>query len=201
MASSTQHRHPHSIVHTSLWRASCSTGVSMHQETPQYWIWYDLLHSVWILDLARPGTKLGGGWNDPPPEEELEPMSPHIVRRSEVFPRTRSLTDPPDSGASPSFRVDGTGAYFLGRLSWEHVAIQDYPFLESAPYFLAECSTTFPFIPLTSCAFAHLTYITSCIYSVGQSTESSYVVVDALSTVTEHRWQVATLLSSYHQIR
>jgi hypothetical protein len=56
------------------------------------------------------------------------------------------------------------------------------PFLESAQYFLAECSTTFTLIPLTSSAYAHLMYITSCIYSVGQSTESSYAVVDALST-------------------
>jgi hypothetical protein len=56
------------------------------------------------------------------------------------------------------------------------------PFLESARYFLAECSTTFTFIPLTSCAYAHLMYITLCIYSVGQSTQFSSAVVDALST-------------------
>jgi hypothetical protein len=55
-------------------------------------------------------------------------------------------------------------------------------FLESARYFLAECSTTFTFIPLTSCVYAHFMYITSCIYTVGQSTESSYAVVDALFT-------------------
>jgi hypothetical protein len=35
---------------------------------------------------------------------------------------------------------------------------------------------------LTSCAYAHLMYITSCIYSVGQSTQFSSAVVDALST-------------------
>jgi hypothetical protein len=57
--------------------------------------------------------------------------------------------------------------------------------LESARYFLAECSTTFTFIPLTSCAHLHLMYITSCIYSVGQSTQFSSAVVDALSTTIE----------------
>jgi hypothetical protein len=33
-----------------------------------------------------------------------------------------------------------------------------------------------------SCAYAYLMYITSCIYSVGQSTQFLYAVVDALST-------------------
>ena len=62
------------------------------------------------------------------------------------------------------------------------VAIQDYPSWNRPDTFLAECSTTFTSIPLTSCAYAHLMYITSCIYSVGQSTQFSSAVVDALST-------------------
>ncbi|KAI0604183.1 hypothetical protein TUN205_11569 [Pyrenophora tritici-repentis] len=56
------------------------------------------------------------------------------------------------------------------------------PFLESARCFLAECSTTFTFTPLPLCAYVYLMYITLCIYSVGQSTQFSYAVVDVLST-------------------
>ena len=62
------------------------------------------------------------------------------------------------------------------------VAIQDYPSWNRPDTFLAECSSTFTSIPLTSCAYAHLMYITSCIYSIGQKTQFSSAVVDALST-------------------
>jgi hypothetical protein len=47
---------------------------------------------------------------------------------------------------------------------------------------LRPCSTTFTFTRYTSCTYVYLIYIYLLVYSVGQTTQSSYAVVDALST-------------------
>jgi hypothetical protein len=47
-------------------------------------------------------------------------------------------------------------------------------------------STTFILTHSTSCTYVNLIYTYSLVYSVGKSTQSSYTVVDALSTATDH---------------
>jgi hypothetical protein len=112
---------------------------------------------------------------------------PEALRRLLWFdsdPRFSTSQSPLIVPASPAASASAGLRWFLSHtlISCCHSGYLSWNRPDSSWQNLRPCSTTFTSTPLTSCAYAHLMYITSCIYFVGQSTQFSYAVVDALST-------------------
>jgi hypothetical protein len=95
--------------------------------------------------------------------------TPHLIFRTLFF----SLTMP------PKVLKQARKCCHSGYLSWNRP--------DSSWPNLRPRSTTFTFTRYTSCTYVYLMYIYLLVYSVGQSTQFSYAVVDVLSTTDSKR--------------